>query len=274
MELQTNYFIMEFAMTQTAVEKNIHPITKLPCTRIIISHGDKGGVGKSMVASAIADYLNTKSVKVAIIDADTQNPDVDRMFGKWLPCAKTNLRSTEGWMDVMNFIAEHAGHTIVINTPGGIGEHMVDDMRQLSAFLDDIETTSEMELWWTINRHVDSVNLLERAYDSYGKYFKRLRVVRNLSHSMGDPKAFIFWDESTLKPKIEKHGGISINFPALHDRVTAKLFNPNKLMPFSAALDAALGETIGLSPSERFKLKDWFREVGVCFNHALNTDNN
>lgn len=255
-------------MDQTKIKEPEQALNK-PCTRIIISHGDKGGVGKSMIASAIADYLKIKGEQVAIIDADTQNPDVDRMFGKFLPCAQMNLRSDNGWMEVMDFVERHPGHTIVISTPAGIGEQMKDDIPRFAAFLADLDTPAEMELWWTINLLPDAVNLLNDAYKSYGKYFTRTRVVRNLFHSMSDARQFIFWDESTLKPKLEKSGGMTINFPALHLRVMSKLFNPENIMPFSDAIDASVGEAVGLTASERFKLKDWFREVGACLEPAL-----
>lgn len=255
-------------MNQTALKEPVKAANK-PCTRIIISHGDKGGVGKSMIAAAIADYLNTNGELVAIIDADTRNPDVDRMFGKHLPCVQMNLRAENGWMEAMDFVVQHPGYTIVVSTPAGIGEDMKNDIPRFAAFLADLETPAEMELWWTINLLPDAVNLLGEAYKSYGKYFTRVRVVRNLFHSMGDARQFIFWDESILRPQLEKKGGLTINFPALHLRVMSKLFNPDKIMPFSEAIDAGVGESVGLSASERFKLKDWFREVGVCLKPAL-----
>lgn len=245
---------------------------KQKTTRIILSHGDKGGVGKSMIAAAVADYLNCTGEQVVVIDADTRNPDVARMLSKDMTCAQMDLRAENGWMEAMDFIERHQGYTIVISTPAGIGESMGDDIPRFAAFLNELGTPVEMELWWTINLLPDAVNLLGDAYKNYGKYFTRIRVVRNLFHSMGDTKAFIFWDESTLRPKLEKNGGLTINFPALHLRVMSKLFNPDRIMPFSHAIDASVGETVGLTSSERFKLKDWFKAVGVCLAPALNSD--
>ncbi|MBP0657357.1 P-loop NTPase, partial [Mycobacterium tuberculosis] len=49
--------------------------TSQPVSKFIVVHGDKGGVGKSMVAQALADNLMSSGVKVAIVEADTQNPD-------------------------------------------------------------------------------------------------------------------------------------------------------------------------------------------------------
>ena len=42
--------------------------------------GCKGGVGKSMVALALVDYLLQRGEPVLLIETDTSNPDVWRMY--------------------------------------------------------------------------------------------------------------------------------------------------------------------------------------------------
>lgn len=111
-----------------------HSAAGVVSTRIIISDGGKGGVGKSMMAAAITDYLMV-SGKVALIEADTQNPDVSRMFGTRVQTLKEDLRSSNGWMSVMDFIAAHPSYDIVINTPAGIGDHFKQNISRLSDFL-------------------------------------------------------------------------------------------------------------------------------------------
>lgn len=245
---------------------------KREVTRFVIVHGDKGGVGKSMVAQAIADFLLARGDKVAVIDADTQNPDVSRMFGKSIPCAQANVRSENGWMDVMDFVVQHPGHTIIMNTPAGIGEYMKADMESFSSFLKDQDTPVEMELWWTMNIQHDSVNLLNEANNAYGTHFSRLRVVCNLHFANGDQSQqgpFFLWNESPLRTRIEKHNGMTIYFPGLHLRVVAKLFAPGKSIPFSDAADSALGEDVGLEQSERWKLGKWIKDVGLLMASAF-----
>lgn len=250
--------------------KAANPSTQ--ATRFIIVHGDKGGVGKSMVAQAMADYLISLGVKVAIIESDTQNPDVARMYANSVPVAQTNVRSENGWMDVMDFVMKHPGHTIIMNTPAGIGEYMKADMTSFSNFLEGQDTPVEMELWWTMNVQHDSVNLLNEAYKSYGQFFARLRVVCNLHFSNGDKSTngpFFLWNESPLRTQIEKKGGQTIHFPGLHLRVVSKLFAPGKIMPFSDAVDAVIGEVIGLEHSERWKLQQWIADCKKVFEPAF-----
>ena len=241
-------------------------------SRFIIVHGDKGGVGKSFVAQALADYLLSQNEPVAIIDADTANPDVSRMFDKYVPCAQADVRSETGWMDVMDFVIKHRGSTIIMNTPAGIGEYMKADMTSFTEFLANQEIPVEMELWWTMNVQHDSVNLLSKANDAYGQFFKRLRVVCNLHFANGDKSAqgpFLLWNESTLRTSIEKNNGMTIFFPGLHVRVVQKLFTPGKIMPFSYAEDAATGEQVGLENSERWKLSQWRNDINKLMKPAF-----
>lgn len=241
-------------------------------TKIIFIHGDKGGVGKSMVAQALGDYLSAKGEKLAILEADTQNPDVSRMFNQSAPCAQTNLRNDNGWMDVMDFVMKHKGHHIIINTPAGIGQYMKDDMGSFASFLSEQSYPIELELWWVMNVQHDSVNLLNEALKAYGEYFNRLRVVCNLHFANGDRSKdgpFLLWHESPLKAKIEKADGMTLYLPGLHLRVVSKLFAPEKMLPFSDAVDVGLGETVGLGDSERWKLSAWIKECWREFDRAL-----
>lgn len=238
-------------------------------TRFVVIHGDKGGVGKSFVAQALADFLCGRKVPVAIIDADTQNPDVFRMFSGSLPTAQANIRSENGWMDLMDFVAANQGCTIIMNTPAGIGEYMKDDLVSFSNFLKSQDIPIEMEMFWVMNANHDSVNLFGKAMEKYGQYFSKIRVVCNLHFSGGNVDAFILWAESELRTRIEKAGGLTIYFPGLHIRVVTKVINPEKVIPFSDAADEALGENLRFERSERFKLQDWLSTIADRFAPAF-----
>lgn len=250
-------------------QENLTPVSARAATRFIVIHGDKGGVGKSMVAQALADFLCGQGVGVAIIDADTQNPDVFRMFSGSLPSAQANIRSENGWMDLMDFVAANQGRTIIMNTPAGIGEYMKDDLVSFSHFLKSQEIPIEMEMWWVMNANHDSVNLFGKAFDKYGQHFAKVRVVCNLHFSGGNADQFVLWQESPLRTRIEKAGGLTIYFPGLHIRVVTKVIDPVKIMPFSDAVDVVLGEELGFQMSERFKLKDWLLMIADRFTPAF-----
>ena len=259
-------------LTEFQDSKTTTPIQNPKATRFILVHGDKGGVGKSFVAQSLTDYLISSNEKVAVVDADTANPDVARMFGNVAKCIQTDLRNENGWMDVMDFVMQNPDTTIIMNTPAGIGQFMKSDLESFSLFLADLKTPVELELWWTMNVQHDSVNLLAKALKEYGSFFKHIRVVCNLHFANGNKSQngpFFLWNESTLRTQIEKAGGLTVYFPGLHLRVVGKIFDPKNIMSFAEAEDAATGETVGLEHSERWKLRQWREEIKKLFDVAF-----
>ncbi len=240
--------------------------------RFIISHGDKGGVGKSTTSRAIVDYFFSLGLPVAVLEADTRNPDVERMFNTYVPCARVDLREESGWMSVVDFVAAHPGHTFVLNTPAGIGEYIKLHLPMLHSFLNEDDVpVAELEMWWTLDIVPDSLSLFTLAHDDYGQLFTRIRMVRNLFR--GDEKAFFLFNESSLPRQIVKNGGQILNLPALHLRVINKIYDPKKpIMPFSIAIDAALGEKLELQVSERRCLIDWRDKIATCLEPAFVTE--
>lgn len=260
------------ASTPTPPQASNETATKTPTTtgssqktRIIFVHGDKGGVGKSMVSRSLADYLSVNKETVAVVDADTSNPDVQRMFANNLVCQSIDLRAENGWMDLIDFVKEHLGQSIIVNLPAGIGDQMKTHLSFLALFLNEQKSAIETEMWWTMNVTHDAVNLLDVAIKAYGKFFNKIRVVCNLHFAGGDREQFFLWQESPLKAKVEMNNGQTVYLPGLHMRVIKKLFDPENIMPFSEAMDLGLGERVALTTAELYKLKLWHIEMQQCF---------
>lgn len=247
--------------TKPAQQKTM-PTGDIAKTKLVIVHGDKGGVGKSFVGQAIVNLSLMQGNKIAVIDGDTSNPDVSRMFETYAPCLLTNLRVDDGWMNLMDFVMGHQGYTILLNTPAGVdGEKMARELGSLSNYIEAKSLAIELDLWWVMNHGYDSVNLFSRALDGYGRFFNRIRVVCNLHFADGNKDAFFLWNESPLKTRIEKKNAATVFFPGLNLRVAGKIFKPSNIMPFHEAADAALGEAVGLTDSERWKLDAWISDV-------------
>jgi hypothetical protein len=51
--------------------------------------------------------------------------------------------------------------------------------------------------------------------------------------------------------------------------VVSKVLDPRKIMPFSDAVDAVVGEAVGLEHSERWKLQQWLADCNAAFAPAL-----
>ncbi|MFX1767933.1 hypothetical protein PWP93_36295 [Paraburkholderia sp. A1RI-2L] len=223
---------------------------------VFLAHGDKGGVGKSFWMQSFVDYALAAGIPMAVIDADTRNPDVDRMYAGATVCQKINLRRDDGWMDVIDFIKAHPDKHVAISLPAGIGEDMQKEFVDFCRFLNTkVPGAPKVVMFWVINLFADSVNLLRESLNDVGQHISKVVVVRNLV--FGEEKMFFMWDESPLRAELEGKGVCTtVSLPALHLRVTSKLFAAlDGVMPFSKAMK--FPAAFDLSHSEQFKLETW-----------------
>ena len=224
--------------------------------KVFLFSGDKGGVGKSFWHHVFTDGSYSAGMPMAVVEADTRNPDVIRVFEGLIDCQMINLRKDDGWMDVIDFVKAHPNQHIAISLPAGIGESMKKEFADFCRFLQTkVPGKPEIVLMWTINLFPDSVNLLYTTWRDIGQYVSKVVVVRNLI--FGQEEQFFVWDESALKADLEGRGvATTVSLPALHLRVTLKLFkDPDCAMPMSQA--AANPQAFNFMPSEQFKLENY-----------------
>jgi hypothetical protein len=227
---------------------------------VILFHGDKGGVGKSWACSVFADFLVKAKISTGLVDGDTRNPDVSRMFGDLVPVVNANLRVHEGWMDLTDFMISHSDRAIAVSMPAGIGGEF---RREAGRFFNTVKMLNRpVSMFWVINRLPDSINLLSEALSVVGDQLHSKVVVKNLF--FGDADKFSRWEHSETRQRFEKAGGQTITLTELHERTVDKLFADNEtIMPFSSALvpisDAAKSPH-KLTPSENMELDGWLKE--------------
>lgn len=242
---------------------------EVPVTRMCFVSGDKGGVGKSMVSTALIDYLDANGFPVMVVDADTSNPDVSRMFMSGtesiVPCKKINLKTEASWMELMDDLIEHSDHNFVISLPAGAGEFMQQYMKDLHEFVLAHKIAVHMELWWVLNKSADCVQLVETAQKSYGKYFSKIRIV--LPKYWGSETDYDLWNKSPAKKDLEAlYGNTRLAFPALHEECKTILWHPKTVMSYSSAEDPKIAKTLGMKASLHFKLTSYIKEVAACLN--------
>jgi hypothetical protein len=130
---------------------------------IVFVSGSKGGVGKSITAMAVLDYLTVGQKLVKLVESDTSNPDVWKSYNRSVECEQVNLDDVEGWIQLVNTCDAQSFKNVVVNTPArnnaGVKKH------------GDILTNSLHELGrplvtlWVINRQRDSLDLLSEYLD-------------------------------------------------------------------------------------------------------------
>lgn len=66
--------------------KQVDGKTPKKAQRIVAIFSGKGGTGKSVATCLLADKLQKMGKKVAVLDADLENPSIHYLYGKLEPC--------------------------------------------------------------------------------------------------------------------------------------------------------------------------------------------
>ncbi len=236
----------------TKMEKN-QMLTGKP---IFYVGGSKGGVGKSIVAGALMDYLVGSGQPVLLVEADTANPDVGWAYetAPGVTYRPINLDHQTGWSDLIDDVEQHKDKVVVINTPARNNMGVAISGVTLTDSLAELERS--LEVLWVINRQRDSLELLEEFMRNMPG--GHIHVVRNLFH--GREEEFTLYNDSKLRTLIEEAGGKSLNFATLGSRVADSL--NTKRIPISVAAKE-------LSLGNRAELQRWRRVVGTTFAEVV-----
>ncbi|HTP30381.1 MAG TPA: P-loop NTPase, partial [Anaeromyxobacteraceae bacterium] len=174
---------------------------------IFIVGGGKGGVGKSIVAMTLADYLLEKGEEVLLIESDTSNPDVAKAYRDRTATAIVNLDEADGWIELVNLCEKHSNSAVVINTAARNHDGVANYGMTLSSTLADLKRRAVA--LWLINRQRDSLELLNKFLDALPNC--ELHVVRN--SFFGDEWKFELYNASKAKATVEARGGKTLTFP-------------------------------------------------------------
>jgi len=120
--------------------------------------GSKGGVGKSLVSIALIDYLkNKKQEKVLLVETDTSNPDVYKVYSDTIPAVTINLDNSEGWIELLNNCHDYKDAAVVINSAARSNDGIKNYGEFLTKAVDDLKR--QLVVFWVINGQRDSLEL-------------------------------------------------------------------------------------------------------------------
>lgn len=220
---------------------------------IYIAGGSKGGVGKSMIAIALVDYLLDQGQQVLLIDSDTSNPDVWKPYKDTVQAELINLDEADGWIELVNVCDANPDKVVVVNTAArnnaGVGAYA----ETLTTTLEELNR--ELITLWIINRQRDSLELMREYIQAING---ELHVLMN--GYFGEPHKFQLYNDSKTRKEVEKDGGKSLYFPDLADRVADDLYS-NRRTIAGALQDMPLGN--------RAELKRWKNEAAKVFAEVI-----
>lgn len=223
-------------------------------SEIYVVGGGKGGVGKSSVAIGLIDTLKNSGKDVLLVETDTSNPDVWKMYKDDVASALIDLDDANGWIDLVNICDEHRSKVVVVNTAARNNKGVSAYGETLNSTLQELNR--ELITLWVINRQRDSLELLKE----YMEYLpsSKVHVVRN--SYFGDESKFELYNSSKIKKSVEEKDGMSLTFPDLADRVSDDLYSKR------LSIEKAMAQ---LPIGNRAELSRWRSEVRKMFGAIL-----
>jgi hypothetical protein len=214
---------------------------------IVFVSGSKGGVGKSITAMAVIDYLVTNHKFLKLVESDGSNPDVWKSYGRVVESEGADLDDVEGWIQLVNTCDANPFKAIVVNTPAqnNMG------VRANGAILRDSlnELGRPLITLWVINRQRDSVELLKEYMELMPAGV--VHVIKN--GYFGEEKKFELYDNSPVAAAVLKQNGKTLFLPDMADRVTDELYSKRLTLAEAATL---------LKIGDRTELQRWRTAVG------------
>ncbi len=215
--------------------------------RIHFVGGEKGGVGKSVLARLLAQYHIDRELNFSAFDGDLSHGALVRYYGEYSQP-----------LDISRFeqadqIAEQAVESqqdVIVDLAAQANRPLDRWMEETGLMELSDELGIEVLLWHVMDDGTDAVRLLGKLLDSHGEGPTYV-LVRN----RGRGSDFSLLDESQEKSRADALGAHSIDLPGLHpptmrkiDRVGASLWAAanNK--------DPAVGPTLGLLERQRVKV--------------------
>jgi hypothetical protein len=177
--------------------------------------GEKGGVGKSVVARLCAQYCIDKAIPFAAVDADGSHGALLRFYADYArPVDLTDPVS----VDQILGLATEEERRVVVDLPS-------QSARLLGAWLDEggifelaAESGVKIVFWHVIDDGKDALVMLERLLARYGDK-ARYCVVKNA----GRGKEFTLFEQSATRAEAERLGAAVLLLPELNPAVMQKI---------------------------------------------------
>lgn len=193
--------------------------------RLIIVHGDKGGVGKTYVSQLTAAAFRAVGQPLTLVDGDAKNPGLHRYFdGKPDPVLRINARKPEG-IDALFEAFLDAPADLLVDLPAGGSETTAGfvgagtaagsiDIEQLLQ-----ESNAGLTIVFVIDQNRDSLVALADELQRLPASVTDWIIVRNHQTDA----AFTRFDAYAASARMDPYKPVILDMPTLDRRVTEGL---------------------------------------------------
>jgi hypothetical protein len=231
--------------------------TAMPRRTLTVSGGNKGGVGKSLLATTIASLLLNQGEAITLIEADRANPDIARRFQKHAPVLLADVSDRDGWIALLDALETIETPHIVMSLPAGLNQ--IETVQHLlKRTLLSLEI--DLQLIFCLSRQNDSIELIGKSLDTgLAAFAQRSIAVKN--GFFGREEQFDRWHQAKQRSQWQAKGFSETYLPELNHRLVDFLeAYPQPLHYLSSA---------GLTTALRLDLDDWLQAAEICLTPVL-----
>jgi hypothetical protein len=221
-------------------------------SKIHLIGGEKGGVGKSVVARVVAQYLIDKNMPFLGFDTDRSHGSLLRFYSDYAsPVVVDKYESLDA---IVEAAVEQPDKRVLVDLAAQTHDPLV-------KWMDDsgvLETSEELQVsfcyWHVMDSGKDSVDLLKKLLD---RFEARLNYVIVLNQLRGDN--FDIFNASGERERALALNAQIITLKRLHEPVINKIDAGST--SFWAAKNRSVTEVKGLGLLERQRVKLWLRSA-------------
>jgi len=207
--------------------------------------GEKGGVGKSVVARLLAQWFIDRSIPFAAVDGDLSHGALVRSYAEFTQAVDLSDPSSA---DQIIDRALGADRRVLIDLPAQSARALWAWFSGANVLAFAREMGVALSFWHVSDGGFASVGEIEKALDLFGDQLEH-KVVKNFGRS----KDFSQFDESNAKRRLEQLGGRTLDLPELD---ATAMYKVDRLgSSFWAAIHSSDSE--GLKPLERQRVRLW-----------------
>ncbi len=214
--------------------------------------GEKGGVGKSLVARVLAQYMIDRSIPFLGFDTDRSHGALMRFYSGF--AAPVQIDRYEMLDHIIEAAVEQPDRRILVDLAAQTHEPLVRWIDESGVLDLAAENSIGLTYWHVMDSGRDSVDLLGKLIDAFGDRVGHVLVRNQLR---GDD--FRMLDASPELEEAMSLGARTMTIKHLNDAVMQKIDATSS--SFWAASQSADKATTGLGMMDRQRVKVWLRDT-------------
>ena len=218
--------------------------------------GEKGGVGKSLTARVLAQYMIDKEIPFLGFDTDRSHGALMRFYAGFAsPIVMDHYESLDV---IVEAAADQPGRRILVDLAAQTHDPLVRWLDDTGAINMAAEMGMSIHYWHVMDSGKDSVDLLQKLLDRFGTGLKYV-LVRNQVRG----NDFSVLEQSGQQQRALELGAKIVSIRKLHDGVIQKIDAGSSSFWKAKSAGDPTGGGLGLMDRQRVKmwLRDVYREI-------------